>query len=161
MAVINLRLDDIEERQEFEGLPAGDYVVIVSATEVAETKKGTGYYVKATLDVVEGQFQKRKFWDYMNIKNQNEIAETIGKAKMKELCSACGITTEIQDTNEIHDIPLVMRLGMDKKGERIEVKRYIAYKDYQADEAEAKTETKAPAAAEKKTASRKPWEKPL
>jgi hypothetical protein len=151
MAVVNLNLNEIEDRQDFEGLPAGDYPCLLTNSEVSENKNKNGYYVKAEFSVVEGQFKNMKIWDYLNIKHENDIAERIGKEKFKELAKACGVASGIvQDTNELHDIPVIVRLKNRRNGEGTEVGKYIAYKDRQQEKPETK--------AEKKTDdSKKPW----
>jgi hypothetical protein len=104
----------LEER---ELLPAGQYMVLVESSEVAETKSGTGTMLKVTLNVIDGPYTNRKIFWNINIQNQNEVAQGIGQRQLAQLCHAVG-KIWIQDSSELHLIPFIARVAIkqDKTG---------------------------------------------
>ena len=120
MAQFDFSTDGIAERQE--GLPAGEYTAVVEDSDFRPTKSGSGELISVTLQVIEGQHRGRKIFDNMNIKHEKEIVQKIGKESFAELLRACG-KPRIKDTAEIHGIPILIRVGLNKEGLSV-VKRY-------------------------------------
>ena len=88
---LNEELANVETNQSFDPLPAGPYNVTIVGAENKDTKFGNGKFIKLTLEVADGRYQGRKLWENINYRNQNPVAEDIGKRTMKTVMAHCGI----------------------------------------------------------------------
>jgi len=117
---------DIEPQQAFTPIPAGDYQVIITESELKTTKAGTGQYLKLKLQVLNGQHQNRVLFDNVNIKNPNETCQQIGQGTLSSICRAVNVLTP-KDSAELHNKPLtaVVKVGVDQNNNpNNEVKGY-------------------------------------
>ena len=87
---------------EREPLPKGEYQLVVEGSEIKMTKAGNGSYAGFTMQVVDGPHQGRKVWLNCNLTNPSEKAEQIGRAELKGLAAACGVTGTLSDTSQLH-----------------------------------------------------------
>lgn len=94
-------------------IPKGDYTVVVEASEVKETSKGTGFYLALTYQVIDGEHKGRKVWQNINHINASAKAQQIGRAELSALCRACRVMN-LRDSSQLHDIPLRIRVGHEK-----------------------------------------------
>ncbi len=112
------------EAQSFSVLPVGDYKVLIAESDVAPTKAGTGHYVKAKFQIVEGEYTGRTVINIFNIDNPNPTAVEIGLGQLKACADACGIAN-LQDSDELTNKTCVISVGIDPKdSERNTVKGY-------------------------------------
>lgn len=95
-------------------LPPGDYEVIVTRSEIRRTQSGSGEYISLEMQVVDGEHSGRRLWENLNVNNPNKQAEDIAKAALGAICNAVGVTN-LEDTEQLHDIPLVATVVVDKK----------------------------------------------
>jgi hypothetical protein len=126
-----LSLDTLPQPDNFEPLPAGNYVVEVIESDVVDTKTGLGRQMKLTLKVVDGELEGRRVWANIMVRHQNEMAQRIGQQVIASLISAAGIGP-IDDTEELHGIPVIAKVAIetDKTGQyepRNVVKGFLAY----------------------------------
>lgn len=124
---LGINLDEIPERedQDFAPLAEGDYVVACTATDYKATKAGDGKYLSCKFQILSGPSKGRIIWENMNLVNPSETAVKIGRQKLKELSKAIGIFGTLNDSAQLHDEPLILRMGLNKKGE-IEVKKFMS-----------------------------------
>ena len=52
----------VEPSADFEAIPAGKYLAIITDSGMKETKAGTGNYLELTLQIIEGEFKGRNLW---------------------------------------------------------------------------------------------------
>ncbi len=107
---------DVDPNVGFDAIPAGDYDAVITASELKETKSGTGKYLQLTLQILSGEYQNRKLWDRLNLENQNEKAVTIARGTLSAICRAVGVLTP-NDSSELHDKPLRIRVKVRKDQE--------------------------------------------
>lgn len=100
------------EDDDFSPLTAGSYICRVTGSEYKDTKAGTGTYFKLELTVIGGEFNSRKLWTNINWTNPNQTAVDIGKKMMKQLCIAVGKPNGIEDTQELHGIPVSCKVAI-------------------------------------------------
>jgi CO dehydrogenase/acetyl-CoA synthase delta subunit len=94
-------LDDVEViTKEFEPIPDGSYVMQVIEAEAKRTKAGTGTYVKATFEVLEGEFRGRRIWHNFNTQNPNPQAVQIGLQQLKTFFVAAGVKSKLNFETE-------------------------------------------------------------
>jgi hypothetical protein len=140
---------EVPEAPSYGPLPPGDYEVIVTKTDIRQTKAGTGEYIAVEFQVVGGAGSGRRLWSNYNVANANKQAEDIAKQQFAALCQACGVS-DLEDTDELHDIPLIVAVQIDKKDETRN--KIVAYKAASAPAPKAATKPAAPAGA-------RPWQR--
>lgn len=132
-------------------LPPGRYEVIITRSDIKDTKAGTGQYIELEMQVIDGEHSGRRLWERLNVSNPNKQAEDIAKAALGAICMATG-KLDMEDTEELHDIPFVVSVELDRK--EPDRNRIVGYG--QADAAPAK-----PAAqpAKPAPAGARPWQR--
>ena len=98
-------------RTEFAPVPAGWYLASIHSAEVKQTKAGTGEYIKVRYDLVGGEHANRVVFGNLNLKNQNEAAQNIGRQQLGEIMRAIGLPT-IQDTDQLVGGVLEIKLSV-------------------------------------------------
>lgn len=86
-------------------IPAGDYKVIITESEMANTSTG-GQMLKLTMQVIDGEHQGRMLWDRLNLVNNNPKAVEIAQRQLSAICHSVG-KYQISDSSEIHNMPLI------------------------------------------------------
>ena len=107
MAALNFNAAAVEPQQSFDALPPGRYEAIISASEMKDTKAGTGQYLQLTFDEVGGQYEGRKLWSRLNLVNPNATAVQIAERELSAICHCVGILVPA-DSEELHDALLVI-----------------------------------------------------
>jgi hypothetical protein len=130
MARINFNATIVEPLGEFEPLPAGEYTVLITASEFKETKKKDGEYLQFTYKVVdEGEHKGAPVFDRLNLKNVNQTAVDIARKRLSAICRAVGVLTP-NDSEELHNRLMIIRVtvkpGTDEYGSSNEIKAYSA-----------------------------------
>ena len=153
---------------EFQPLPVGSYRAEFVASEIKATKSGSGQYIEFQGALLDGEHQGRRFWDRINLWNDNQQAVQIARRTFADMCEACG-KGAIEDTDELHQIPFVLKVRMQKNKVTGEMQNAYGY----APDGEPQVSARAPApskTAPSKTASApaqatpakpagKPWER--
>lgn len=114
------------EPQDFDVLPAGEYMACIVDSEMKPTKKGDGQILNLTLQVMEGQYKNRKFWERINYLNPSAKAQKIGRGTLSAICRATGILSP-SDTSELHNKPMKVKLKVKNDpqyGQSNEVSKY-------------------------------------
>jgi len=112
MAFLNFDASTVPE-QSFEPLPAGDYLVWITESDIPNDKEGN-QKVAVTMEVLEPQqYANRKLWDSYTLENQQnpKWAET-GRQILATLCRAIGVMSP-RETEEMHEIPFHVRIEVD------------------------------------------------
>jgi len=115
MATFDFDATAVEPQQDFQALPAGEYLVHVKDSEMKQTKAGTGEYLQLTFEVLEGQAKGRLIFDRMNLRNLNQVAVQIGQQHLSSLCRAIGVM-HVKDSSDLHNKPVIIRLSV-KRGD--------------------------------------------
>ncbi|MEN0021051.1 MAG: DUF669 domain-containing protein [Planctomycetota bacterium] len=96
---------NIEPNQPMKPLPAGEYICTITASEKQENKKRTGYFLKLTLTVQEGEHKGRTVIDRLNMWNPNQQASAIAQGQLSAICHATSVMKP-KDSVELHGIPM-------------------------------------------------------
>ena len=114
MAKLNKRFDSKKHGDMgFTPLPAGEYVVMVTKSEVKETAKKTGEMVVLLLTVVDGDYKGRTIFERINYRNDNQTAQEIGQKELASLTRAIfGFDKEWVDTEELHKKLFKVKVGV-------------------------------------------------
>lgn len=106
MATIQFNATNIDPNPRFDPLPAGDYNVIITESEIKPTRDGAGQYLQLKLEVQGGEFAGRILFDRLNLWNNNRQAQEIAQRTLSQICHAVG-QLQVNDSQELHYKPLV------------------------------------------------------
>lgn len=104
----------IEPSQDFEPIPAGKYLAVITESEMKPTKNGNGQYLEMTFQVLEGPYKGRKVWARLNLHNANPTAVQLARQELSSICRTVGVMTPA-DSVELHNIPLVITVKLKKR----------------------------------------------
>lgn len=106
--------NDVEPQLDLDPLPAGKYVAVITESEMAPNKAGTGGFLKLTFQVIEGPFEGRLVWARLNLDNPNPQAVSIARAELSAICRAVGVL-QPNDSEDLHDLPLIITVKCRKR----------------------------------------------
>lgn len=116
--------NQVEPSADFEAIPAGKYLAMITESELKPTKSGTGAYLQLTLEILEGPFKGRFLWSRLNLDNQNSTTVQIARAELSSICRAIGVMTP-SDSVELHNLPMVITVKCKKREDTGEVSNEI------------------------------------
>ena len=105
---------DVEPMQSFSPLEAGRYEVIITDSELKDTKAGTGQYLQFTFEVVGEKSTGRKLWSRLNLANPNKTAEEIAHRELAAICQATKVEYPPEDSENLHNIVLFVDVVQEK-----------------------------------------------
>lgn len=101
------------ENRDFSPIPAGEYVVTMTESDVKDVKPPkVGQYVEAVFEIAEGAHKGRKLWERFNIVNPNDDTVRIAYQQLAAIAVAVGHVGELRDTRALHYKPLAVRVEM-------------------------------------------------
>jgi hypothetical protein len=112
----------------FEPVPAGDYMVIATESEMKQVKDNPdAEYLQFTLEIIEGDHKKRLLFDRLNLKNPSDTAVKIAQGTLSAICHAVGVMKP-KDSSELHNKPMIAKVALEpyKDGFSNDVKGYSA-----------------------------------
>lgn len=119
---------DDKPSEGFEPLPAGEYIAAIVDSEMKSTQSGTGEYLKLTWEVMDGKYKGRKLFENLNLQNPNAQAVEIARGTFAAIRRATGVV-EPKDSVELHNIPVLIRVGVKKREDTGELQnRITSYK---------------------------------
>jgi hypothetical protein len=143
-----------ESTNSYEPLPEGWYPVVIQTAELKATKDGTGSYISIKYGL---SGSARTVYGNINIRNQSQKAEEIGRQNLGEIMRAIGLS-RVTDSDELIGGNLMIKLVIKDDqtyGRKNEVKGYKAIEGAPAPKSMPKPAA-APAAAGK---AAPPWAK--
>ena len=97
-----------------DAIHAGTYEAVVTDSEMRATKNGLGMGINLTFEILsEGPAKGRKVFAWINYENASAKAQQIGREELASLCKAVGVT-ELDDTVQLHNLPLLITVGLDR-----------------------------------------------
>ncbi len=110
----------VDPAVDFEPLPAGKYVAVITDSEMKATKSGTGHYLELTFQVVDGPHKGRLLWSRLNLDNPNAMTVQIAQAELSAICHAVGVLKP-KDSIELHNLPLQITVKCKKREDSGEI----------------------------------------
>ena len=98
---------DVDPAADFEAIPAGKYLAVITESEMKPTKSGNGSYLEIVFQVLEGEYKGRLLWSRLNLDNPNELAVQIARGELSAICRAVGVM-QPKDSIELHNLPLLV-----------------------------------------------------
>lgn len=105
---------NVEPAVDFEAIPAGKYLAVITASEMKQTKTGNGTFLELTFQVIEGPYKNRMLWSRLNLDNPNTQAVQIAQAELSAICRAVGVITP-KDSIELHNLPVLLTVKVKKR----------------------------------------------
>ena len=125
MADLNgFNANQVEPTTEFEAIPAGKYLAMITESEMKPTKSGLGSYLQLTFQILEGDYKGRFVWARLNLNNANGTAVQIARSELSAICRAVGVMTP-SDSVELHNLPLVITVKCKKRDDTGDVSNEI------------------------------------
>lgn len=115
---------DVDPTTEFDPIPAGKYLAIITDSEMKPTKTGSGSYLQLTFEVLDGPCKGRKLWARLNLDNPNQTTVKIAQAELSAVCRAVGVM-QPRDSIELHDLPLTISVRCKKRDDTGEITNEI------------------------------------
>lgn len=140
----------VDPAADFEPIPAGKYLAVITESELKPTKNGGGQYLQLAFQILDGPYKNRYVWARLNLTNANPTTVQIARAELSAICRAIGVLTP-KDSVELHNLPLVITVKLKKRQDTGELTNEI--KGYAAKDVEA---CPAPQAA----SNTPPWRRP-
>lgn len=114
MAKLGFNPQSAEKREDRGCMPAGDYLAIISASDVVAGKHPGSQILKLTYSCVGEGFKGRQFWQNLNITNESVKAQEIAQSELREICEAVGLGgTFVDDSAMLHNKPMMVRLKIE------------------------------------------------
>ena len=117
--------NQVEPTTNFEPIPAGKYLAVITDSEMKPTKAGTGHYLQLAFQIIEGPYKNRFVWARLNLDNPNATAVQIARAELSAICRAVGVMAP-KDSVELHNLPLVIHVRCKKRHGSDEIDNVIA-----------------------------------
>jgi hypothetical protein len=114
----------VEPSTDYDPLPAGKYLAVITESEMKPTKSGTGSYLQFTFEILDGQFKGRKVWTRLNLANSNEMTVKIAQAELSAICRAVGVLAP-NDSVELHNLPLMITVKCKKRPDTGEISNEV------------------------------------
>jgi len=147
----------VEPNDSFDPIPNGDYLCIITASEMKPTKAGDGAYLELELEVLDGPYKGRKLWDRLNLNNANDTAVKIAKGTLSSICRAVGVL-QPKDSCELHDLPMLVKVACKKRDDTDELTNAVKGNKKREGAASSPVMAVAPVASGTKSAS-PPWKR--
>ena len=107
----NFDARSVNPDQRPEPLPLDWYPVIITDSEVKETKDQTGMYLSLTLRIIPPHPKANREQQYnLNLKNNNQQTVDIAYRQLSAICHVVGVL-QLQDTRQLHNIPFQAKIG--------------------------------------------------
>ena len=105
---------NVDPATDFEPIPAGKYLAIISNSEMKPTKSGSGTYLELTFQVIDAQYKTRLLWSRLTLSNPNNQAVQIAQGELSAICRAVGVL-QPKDSAELHNLPLQITVKCKKR----------------------------------------------
>ena len=121
MANLNgFNANEVDPATDFEPIPAGKYLAVITDSGMKPTKSGNGHYLELCFQLLEEPYKGRLLWSRLNLDNPNELAMQIARGELSAICRAVGVM-QPKDSIELHDLPLLITVKCKRREDTGEV----------------------------------------
>lgn len=150
--------NQVEPTGDFDPVPAGKYLAVITASEMKPTKSGSGSFLQLQFEILEGEHKGRLLWARLNLDNPNATAVTIARAELSAICRAVGVLAP-KDSVELHNLPLVIHVKCKKRDDTGDITNEVRGYSPKNAEPPAATKPSAPSANGVANNSTPPWKR--
>ncbi|WUU86596.1 single strand DNA binding protein [Acinetobacter phage vB_AbaSi_W9] len=101
-------------------LPVGRHRVVITNSEVKPTADNANGYVQFDVQIIDGDLNGVTGAYRLNLYHSSPQASEIAHRRLSALCHVCGVLGSIQDTAQLHNIPFMIEVVKQTKGEGAE-----------------------------------------
>lgn len=109
MALLNFNAAEVPAAKPFEPIPAGWYDAKIINSELKPTSNGTGTRLNLTFEIIGGEYNNRKVFEGLNVKNTSEKAQQIAQEQLSAICHAINVI-QLKNTEQLHGKPLRIKV---------------------------------------------------
>lgn len=150
---------EVDPNVGFDLIPSGQYVAVITESELKPTSTGEGQRLALTLQICSGEYQNRKLFDNLNLHSHGpnrETTEKIARGTLSSICRSVGVMTP-NDSSELHMKPMRVTVGIEVRKDNGEKQNRIRkYEAMNAGPSEA-VATQPAAAASYSESTKTPW----
>lgn len=106
MAQLHFDPNQHEPESDFSAIPKDEYKFFISESSIQDAAKQGNQFLLLKVQILEGQYKGCVIFDRLNLVNSNPVAVDIANRRLSSICRACGITTAIVDSTQLHNIPM-------------------------------------------------------
>ncbi len=106
----------VEPVNDFDPIPTGKYVAVITASQFKENKNKTGEYLELVFQIVEGEYKNRLLWARLCLSHPNQTTAKIARGHLAGICRAVGVLTP-RDSAELHNLPLAINVTVKKRND--------------------------------------------
>ena len=89
MALLDMQFDQNEiqdaHKNDFDPIPAGTYTAEITRSEIKDNASGSGNRLSLGLKIIDGTHAGRLIFQDITLRNNNQIAQQIGRKQMARL----------------------------------------------------------------------------
>jgi hypothetical protein len=107
-----------EEGSSFKPISVGNYTAEIIEATLAVPSNGDGHMLKLVWRVIDSAHEGRQVFDYLCYQHSNQQTQDIARRKIKDICTALGITEQVTNPEVFMFKPMQVRIGIksDKQG---------------------------------------------
>ncbi len=109
MTQLNFDASRVEPTIPREIVPAGKYVVEITASSMKETKAKNGSYLELEMTILEGEYKGNKLWDRLCLNHVNTQTQRIAQANLSAICHAVNVL-QPRDSIDLHNLPFMVNV---------------------------------------------------
>lgn len=111
-------VDDLPQSdRNYDLIPEGWYNVSITKAEPGNTKSGTGQKIDIRYDITGPTHEGRVIFQAVNIRNQSQKAEEIGRQQLGEIMRAIGLA-RVEDTDQLVGGQLCIKIKIKQPTDR-------------------------------------------
>ncbi len=110
----------VEPVNDFDPIPAGKYIAVITASQFKENKNKTGEYLELVFQIVEGEYKNRLLWARLCLSHPNQTTAKIARGHLAGICRAVGVLTP-RDSAELHNVLLAINVTVKKRNDNGEL----------------------------------------
>lgn len=99
-----------DEGGDFDLIPAGNYQARIVGSDEYENKKKNGRIIELQWQIDGPSHSGRRLWQRLNYIHENPTAQKIAGQDLKAITDACKKPHGISSTEELHGIPMMIRV---------------------------------------------------
>jgi hypothetical protein len=84
------------------------YEAEIIKSEMKTTNDKEGQYLALHFKILEGEKEGRLVFANLNLVNKSDVAVKIARSDLKKICAAVGHEGDLEDTVDLHNIPMMI-----------------------------------------------------
>ena len=96
----------------FAPIPEDWYEAEIIKSELKDTRDKKGKFLSLNFKVTDGDFDGRFVFTNLNLVNDSDTAVRIARADLKKICMAVGHEGELEDSLDLHNIPMMIKVSV-------------------------------------------------